>query len=38
MSRAGHDGSYKAAVLINTTIGTLMAMIDSSIVLTREDA
>ena len=33
MSRAGRDGSYKWTVLINTTIGTLMATIDASIVL-----
>ena len=33
MSRAGRDGSYKWTVLTNTTIGTLMATIDSSIVL-----
>jgi len=33
VSRAGRDGSYKWTVLINTTIGTLMATIDSSIVL-----
>jgi EmrB/QacA subfamily drug resistance transporter len=33
VSRAGRDGSYKWTVLTNTTIGTLMATIDSSIVL-----
>ena len=33
MSGAGRDGSYKWTVLVNTTIGTLMATIDSSIVL-----
>ena len=33
MSRAGRDGRYKWTVLVNTTIGTLMATIDSSIVL-----
>jgi MFS family permease len=30
---AGRDGSYKWTVLVNTTIGTLMATIDASIVL-----
>jgi EmrB/QacA subfamily drug resistance transporter len=33
VSRAGRDDSYKWTVLTNTTIGTLMATIDSSIVL-----
>ncbi len=33
MSGAGRDGSYKWTVLVNTTIGTLMATIDASIVL-----
>jgi EmrB/QacA subfamily drug resistance transporter len=33
VSRSGRDGSYKWTVLTNTTIGTLMATIDSSIVL-----
>jgi MFS family permease len=33
VSSAGRDGSYKWTVLVNTTIGTLMATIDSSIVL-----
>jgi hypothetical protein len=33
VSGAGRDGSYKWTVLVNTTIGTLMATIDSSIVL-----
>jgi MFS family permease len=33
VSGAGRDGGYKWTVLTNTTIGTLMATIDSSIVL-----
>lgn len=33
MSEAGRGDRYKWTVLINTTIGTLMATIDSSIVL-----
>lgn len=33
MSGAGRGGGYKWTVLVNTTIGTLMATIDTSIVL-----
>jgi EmrB/QacA subfamily drug resistance transporter len=33
VSGAGHHGGYKWTMLVNTTIGTLMATIDASIVL-----